>query len=147
MHRPKYTPAQVFRRTPEQRADQELSWHRPDQAFFAAGACHILAWEFVARHPSYRIVALQRVGDEYPSHVIATDGTWAFDHDGWTPEAELLAVTADHEPGASWEVLAITTDLEEFCRAHWHRPPEGFFQDPRPRARAYLERFPASPAG
>lgn len=143
--RPPYTPAAVFRRTPKQRTDQELAWRRPDQAFFAAGACHILAWEFVARNPSYRIVALRKVGETYPSHVIATDVTWAFDYDGWTLEAELLAATAAYEPATAWEQLPITTGLAEFCAEHWHRPPEGYHQDPRPRARAYLERFPAGP--
>lgn len=39
----KYRPAGLFRRTDAERADQLLSWQRDDQAFFAAGACHILA--------------------------------------------------------------------------------------------------------
>ena len=68
--KPGYTPAGVFRRTPAERADQELAWRRPDQAFFAAGACHI----------------------------------------------------------------------------HRHRLPEQFHADPRPRARANLDRYPTSPA-
>ena len=144
--KPGYTPAAVFRRTPAERADQELAWQRPDQAFFAAGACHILAWEFVARHPSYRVAGLRKVGEKNPSHVIATDGTWAFDHDGWTPEAELLAATAEYEPETRWELMPITTGLAGFCADHRHRLPEQFHADPRPRARAYLDRYPSSPA-
>lgn len=139
-----YTPAAVFRRTPEERQDQQLAWNRPDQAFFAAGACHVLAFEFVARNPSYRIAALQKDDNEHPSHVIATDGTWAFDHDGWTPEAEILDVTAASEPG-TWMLLPVTTDFDTFCAQNWHRPVRHFHQDPRPRARAYIDRFPASP--
>jgi hypothetical protein len=33
-------------------------------------------------------------GRPFASHVFVSDGTWAFDHDGWTLKAELLAVTA-----------------------------------------------------
>jgi hypothetical protein len=36
--------AGVYRRTQAERDDQLLSWQRGDRAFFAAGACHILAW-------------------------------------------------------------------------------------------------------
>ena len=143
--KPGYTLAGVYRRTAEERSDQELAWRRPDQAFFAAGACHILAWEFVARHPSYRIAGLRKVGEKSPSHVIATDGTWAFDHDGWTREAEILAATAAYESDGGWELLPITTDLAGFCADHWHRMPKNYHEDPRPRARAYLARFPSSP--
>jgi hypothetical protein len=122
-----------------------LARRRGDQAFFAVGACHILAWEFVARHPSYRMVGLRKVGEQDPSHVIATHGTWAFDHDGWTLEAELLAETAAYEPSTAWELLPITTDLATFCANHRHRAPEYFHQDPRTRARAYIDRVPSSP--
>jgi hypothetical protein len=39
----------TYRRTPQQRADVSLSWARPDRAFFAAGAGHILAYRFLQR--------------------------------------------------------------------------------------------------
>lgn len=58
------------------------------------------------------------VGEDNPSRVIATDGTWAFDHDGWTLEADLLAATAAYESEIRWELLPITTDLAGFCAAH-----------------------------
>jgi hypothetical protein len=41
-----YQPGIVFKRTPEERADIFLAWKRDDKAFFAAGACHILAFLF-----------------------------------------------------------------------------------------------------
>jgi hypothetical protein len=143
--RPQYRPAGMFRRTPQERADQEVSWRRPDQAFFAAGACHILAWEFVARHPAYGVVAIRKVGEPNPSHVIASDGTWAFDHDGWTLEKDLLAATTAYEPDATWALVPITSGLATFCAENYHRMPEQYFEDPRPRARAYLDRFPSNP--
>src|SRR6185312_15176176 len=36
--KPEYTPCSTFRRTPAERADQELSWRRGDQAFFGSNA-------------------------------------------------------------------------------------------------------------
>ncbi len=38
-------------RTAEEKADQELSWSRPDEDFFAAGACHVLAAAFLSTYP------------------------------------------------------------------------------------------------
>jgi hypothetical protein len=140
-----YTPAATFRRTPAERVDQELAWNRTDQAFFAAGACHILAWTFVEQRPYFGIAALRKVGEANPSHVIATDGRWAFDHDGWTMETDLLAATAQYEPEKPWELLSVSTDLGTFCATNNHRLPDLYFDDPRPRARAYIARFPPTP--
>ncbi|WP_166347390.1 hypothetical protein [Phytoactinopolyspora limicola] len=140
-----YTPAAAFRRTPAERADQELAWRRSDQAFFAAGACHILAWAFAAKRPTFQIVALRKVGEKHSSHTIATNGTWAFDHDGWTLESELLAVTAEFEPETPWERLVVTEDLATFCRNHYHRPASMYAADPWPRAAAYIAKFPPTP--
>lgn len=33
------------------------------------------------------------------------------------------------------------TDLAEFCRRHYHRMPDRYYRDPRPRARDYVRRF------
>jgi len=44
--------AGVYRRTQAEREDQLLSWQRGDRAFFAAGACHILAWRSRPISPS-----------------------------------------------------------------------------------------------
>jgi len=97
-----YTPCSTFRRTPAERADQELSWRRGDQAFFAAGACHILAFAFQHLHPDagFSVIGLRKIGEAWVSHAYVSDGRWAFDHDGWTPEEELLAVTTAAELGA-----------------------------------------------
>lgn len=42
-----YKPSYLFDRTDEEKIDQFKSWARDDQAFFASGACHILAELFV----------------------------------------------------------------------------------------------------
>ena len=91
--------AGVFRRTPIQRLDQQLSWLRTNQAFFATGACHILAWVCRDAYPDREIMAaaMRLNGDPQVSHVYATWGSWAFDHSGWNVESELVEVNAAFE--------------------------------------------------
>jgi hypothetical protein len=97
-----YRSSAQFKRTPAERADQMLSWNRDDVRFFAAGACHILAFAFLDVYPDagFRTVGIRARGQAHPMHVYVTDGQWAFDFDGWTPVDELLAVTRATEPDA-----------------------------------------------
>jgi hypothetical protein len=140
-----YRSSAQFRRTPEERADQMLSWNRDDVRFFGAGACHILAFAFLEAYPEagFRTVGLWARGREHPMHTYVTDGEWAFDFHGWTPVAELLAVTRDDEPDADYEQRAIDIDLSSFCRKHRHRDRSDYAFDPWERAKRYLAQFPA----
>lgn len=149
--RPAQTPASVwpvtakaagaFRRTPIERADQRVSWERDDQAFFGTGACHILAWACRESDPDRGIElgAVRSPGKAQVFHTFAVWNGWAFDHSGWNPEQELLAENAAFE-GRALERVAVTTDLAEFCQEHWHRMPDQYWRDPRPRAREYVAR-------
>ena len=89
----------MFRRTPIERFDQQVSWLRPEQAFFAAGACHILASVCRDAYPDrgITVAAMRLAGDLQVSHVYATWDGWAFDHSGWNFESELLEVNAAFE--------------------------------------------------
>ncbi|MDQ6525993.1 MULTISPECIES: hypothetical protein [unclassified Nocardioides] len=144
--------AGAYRRTRAQRASPWLSWSRPDRAFFASGACHILAWTCRELHPSepIGIAALRATGAEQVFHAFATWGAWAFDHSGWHPADALVGVNQDFA-GHAIERVEITTDLATFCRQHRHRMPHQYHDDPRPRARDYVRRFeppwPAATAG
>lgn len=124
-----------------ERADQDLSWNRHDQAFFAAGACHILAYAFLEVHTSgFMPVGLWTRGANDPSHVYVSDGTWAFDHCGWTPEQELLNTSRAAEPDVEYQPNPILMGLDELCARHWHRTRTEFAHDPWPRAHAYIAR-------
>ncbi|MFI7212775.1 hypothetical protein ACIBP4_22975 [Micromonospora maritima] len=133
--------AGVFRRTPLERSDQRLAWDRTDQAFFAAGACHILAWVCRDAYPdrSIGLAGLRFTDDIQVWHVYATWAGWAFDHSGWHPRADLLAANRDFE-SRPLEAVALPADLAEFCAAHHSRMPHQYWGDPLPRARAYLTR-------
>ncbi|MFI2712916.1 hypothetical protein ACH495_22610 [Micromonospora sp. NPDC018662] len=135
--------AGVFRRTALERSDQRIAWQRTDQAFFAAGACHILAWVCRDAHPDrvIRLAGLRFVGDRQVCHVYATWAGWAFDHSGWNPEPDLLAANRDVE-SRPLERIALTDDLADFCSAHHHRMPHEYWRDPIPRARDYVHRHP-----
>jgi hypothetical protein len=137
-------PAQAsgeFRRTTLERSDQRVSWERPDQAFFASGACHILAWECRDLHRGHPlgIAAIRFADEERAFHVYATWQGWAFDHAGWNAETDLLTVNTEFE-GRAIERIGITTGLAEFCARHYCRMPEQYWRDPVPRARAYAGR-------
>ncbi|MGC4747027.1 hypothetical protein ACLQ28_15395 [Micromonospora sp. DT201] len=136
------TAAGAFRRTPIERSDQRVAWDRKDQAFFAAGACHILAWVCRDSYPnrSIEITAVRLPGQGQVFHTYAAWDGWAFDHSGWNPEPQLLAVNADFE-GQPLTRLKITESLAEFCQKHHHRLPNQYWHDPRPRARDYIGRY------
>ncbi|AXO36056.1 hypothetical protein ACGFLT_23445 [Micromonospora chalcea] len=137
------TAAGAFRRTPGERADQRLAWNRADQPFFAAGACHILAWVCRDTYPDRPIglAGLRFAGERQVFHVYATWADWAFDHAGWNPEADLLAANREFER-RPLDRIAIAGDLATFCRAQHHRTPHQYFGDPLARARDYVNRHP-----
>ncbi|MEU6579622.1 hypothetical protein [Nocardia sp. NPDC046763] len=137
-----YVPCATFRRTPLERFDQELAWHLDDQWFFAAGACHILAYAFLAIHPDvFTPKGLWPANSRDPSHVYVSDGTWAFDHCGWTLEHELLTVSRAAEPAADYQARPITLEFDELCARHWHRTRAEYPHDPWSRAHTYIARF------
>lgn len=138
-----YRPSARFKRTAEERADQLLSWNRGDTAFFAAGACHILAYAFMETYPEagFQPIGLWSREAKDPSHLYVTDGTWAFDHDGWTPQSELLAVTRATNPRADFRPRPIHMDLNTFCVRYYHRPRRLFAHDPWERALRYIAQF------
>jgi len=149
-----YKPSLLFDRTPEHKHDIFKSWERDDQAFFAAGACHILADLFVQLHQDegFKMVCIKPNKGFAGNHAYASNGKWAFDHNGWTKEDELLRVTAEayrqRYPG--WGYTKYTIEpaidaLEKFCKANNHRLPWQFAQLPWERAYTYIQRFSSSP--
>lgn len=147
-----YKPSIYYKRTPEEKADKFLAWKRDDTAFFAAGACHILAHMFMELHhkeKKYTIIGIKAKQNKYVSHVYVTDGRWAFDYAGWTLEEELLRKTkkAYSKVHKDWdyEKIIIKEDLETFCKKQYHRPPSYFPYLPWERAYNYIKKFDSTP--
>ncbi|MFZ1458252.1 MAG: hypothetical protein WAT17_00005 [Candidatus Saccharimonadales bacterium] len=149
-----YKPSILFERTAEERRDMFASWQREDQAFFAAGACHILANLFVQLHghEGYTMIFIKPETGFSGNHMFASNGTWAFDHNGWTTEKELLEETENtmrtRFPEWSYERCVIEnsiTALEDFCKANNHRLPWQYAHLPWERAYKYIQQFSPTP--
>ncbi|MET9490440.1 hypothetical protein [Nocardia sp. NPDC006630] len=137
-----YIPCSVFRRSPLERADERLAWDRADQWFFAAGACHILAFAFLEENPhGFAAMGLWPHGIADPGHVYISDGTWAFDHCGWTLESELIAVSRAAEPAMDYQSQPLGMEIDELCARHWYPTRAEFAFDPWSRAHSYIKQF------
>lgn len=140
-----------FVRTPEEYADVHLSWARQDRAFFAAGACHILAYAFLHVHPNedYQLIYIRPLYDMPGTHMYVTKDNWAFDFNGWSHEDELLEVTRSSwtsmYPGWDFDRVIISDNLETFCEKNNSRAPAFFPESPWERALAYLDQFESTP--
>jgi hypothetical protein len=146
-----YKPSLLFDRTAQERTDPFLFWKRDDQSFFAAGACHILAEMFRQLHygEDYQVIFIKPINGMPGTHIYVSNGTWAFDHNGWTREQELLDVSRQaytkRYPGWDCERIVVTEDLETFSRKNNHRQPWQFAYLPWERAYKYIHQFPATP--
>lgn len=149
--RSNYLPSLYFKRTPAEKIDQYLSWIRDDKAFFAAGACHILGYTFIGYYPEkhFDLIFMRPKKNLSGNHVYVSDGSWAFDFNGWTRESELIKETtkAYKQKYPNWEYdrIILAEPLEEFCENNYHRLPKDFYADPIERAIKYINRFPQQP--
>ncbi|HLZ14942.1 MAG TPA: hypothetical protein VKQ34_03020, partial [Candidatus Saccharimonadales bacterium] len=86
-----YEPGLRYMRTDAEYRDPFLAWKRSDKAFFASGACHILAHMFLSLHfdEGFKLIYIRPKGKHPGNHLYASNDTWAFDFNGWTREAEL----------------------------------------------------------
>ena len=128
----KYVPAYKFDRTEEEKRDIFKSWARDDQAFFANGACHILAELFRQLHQNEGFYCIHiKPADGLPgNHWYATNGDWDFDHNGWVKESRirevLEAAYKDRYPGWSCDYVQVSSEIGEFeryCQSINHRLP------------------------
>lgn len=147
-----YDPGIHYERTPEEFKDVFLAWQREDKAFFAAGACHILAHMFLSLHhgEGYELIYIKPKAKRPGNHLYASNGTWAFDFNGWTLEAELLEATkkaySTRHKNWDYDRIVITEGLPEYLKHSNHlRGPEYFPQLPWERAYQYIKQFPSTP--
>ena len=135
-------------RTPAQKADLKWSWERCDRAFFAAGACHVLAHEFLktetgrAFHP---VMILPDAGFR-GGHVFCSAGATVFDYHGFSSHESYVAhfrrKITRFFPGWRGQLLDITDTFwtNDWFKACQHRRPEQYYHDPNERARRFINR-------
>lgn len=142
-----------YTRTTEEKRDVVLSWNRDDKAFFATGACHILAHLFLSLHAGegYELIYIKPTNNMPGNHMYASNGTWAFDFNGWNKEIELLdvhvAAFTKAYPEWDYERIVIEEGLVEYLKHSNHlRPPEYFLELPWKRAYDYIQQFATEPS-
>jgi hypothetical protein len=144
-----------LRRTPGSKRDPVKQWALPDKVFFAAGACHILAYAFLEAYPESRFepVWIRPIEGHTGNHVVVVRGGVVFDYHGYASWSAYWAHTkrrADQRwPGWDADVVALCPEaLVSNSRARDYdglrmKEPKHYLFDPLPRARNYLRRFPA----
>ena len=135
--------------------DPVRRWSLPDRVFFACGACHILAYAFLERYgaPGFNPIWIKPARGFTGNHIVAVRGDDAFDYHGYSSWKRLLdhttAKAARWWPGWHAELFELPMDVlisEPKSRAYdglWLREPGQFLHDAMPRARRFLDRFPA----
>ena len=140
---------------PHIKQDPWLRWGLPDRVFFACGACHVLAYAFLERFAEhgFRAVWIRPDAGFTGNHIFVARGEVAFDYHGYSARAALL----DHIrrkarrwwPGWSYTLQPLPQQVlvsEAASRRYdglWLREPTQFLHDALPRARAFLDPYPA----
>ena len=140
----------IILRSPEEKADLKLSWLRPDEEFFASGACHVLAAAFLEVYPSagFSPWSVRPTDGGRGAHVIVMRGDLVFDWAGYSHRDTFLSeyVEAIRVLIPNWNAellpIAVNPISWEFCVATSSRHPSQFPHDPLPRAMAFVRRFP-----
>ena len=87
---------------PEVKSDPHRRWSLPDRVFFAAGACHILAFAFLTKYPDagFQPLWIKPAQGFTGNHVIAVRDHLAFDYHGYSHWPRLL--THMHRKANRW---------------------------------------------
>jgi hypothetical protein len=146
------------RRTPGSKRDPVIQWALPDRVFFAAGACHILAYAFLEAYPHAGFTAywIRPAPGHTGNHIVSVRDDVVFDYHGfarWPVYWRHTTRRADQQwPGWSAGLVPIRQDslisnaaAREYAGLHMKEPKDYLF-DPLPRTRRYLQRFTAPDA-
>lgn len=126
--------------------------------FFAAGACHMLAYAFLERYPhdGFEAAWIRPTCGHTGNHIVvfatmaACSTITGFRTGRGT--GRILRRASQWWPGWSAGVVHIHAEaLVSRCRAReyeglWMKEPQEFLFDPLARARRYLQKFPVPPA-
>lgn len=146
----------MYRISGKIKRDPVRRWALRDRVFFACGASHILAWSVMRRFPGagFQAVWMRPVEGHTGNHIVAVRGDGlSFDYHGWTDWPRLLAHTRDKArrwwPGWDCRLVELPAEvlISEAGSLEYEglrlREPGQFLHDPRPRAAAFLDRFPS----
>lgn len=145
----------MYRIEAARKNDPVLRWGLPDRIFFACGACHILAYAFLEKYnlPSLRAIWLKPSHEFIGNHIFVAAEEWVFDYHGYSSRENFLAHTYAKAsrwwPGWKATLIELPRQVlvcEEQSKLYdglWLREPNQFLHDALPRARTFIDRFPA----
>lgn len=144
----------MFRPKSGTKQDPIRRWALSDRAFFAHGACHILAGTYLLdpRRPGFRAERIVLGGDYPGNHIYLTNGIVAFDYRGYVPRNRLLVwfrtAYSKRVPGWSGTIEAANFDLLSTpeLNARKMRGPDQYRGDPIKRAQRFLDNKVHEPA-
>jgi len=145
------------------KSDAAMRWALPDRVFFACGACHVLAYAFLERWPDAggRAVWIRPATGHIGNHIFIEGeregpqppARWAFDYHGYCERERFLAHVwrGARQRWPGWDASLVPLPVEVLIsearsRTYdglWLREPGQFLHDALPRARRFLDRFPA----
>jgi hypothetical protein len=146
------------RRTPGSKRDPFKQWKLPDKVFFAAGACHMLAYEFLECYPKSGFEAfwIRPIAGHTGNHIILRRNDVVFDYHGFSEWPLYWAHTLRraNQWWSGWsadlvhihKAALISRDCARDYQGLWMKEPHEFLFDPLERARRFLQKFavPAS---
>ena len=136
------------------KTDPQMRWALPDRVFFACGACQVLAYAFLNRYEDLKAKAVWiRPEDGYSgNHIIVSFEETVFDYHGYSNREAFLSHYQKRAqqiyPGWAATLVELPRDVlvsEAKSRTYeglWLRQPDQFLHNARPRADAFLDRFP-----
>ena len=145
----------MFRLPPGTKGNLVKRWALSERVFFACGACHILAFAFLEAYPGrgFEAVWMRPAKGYTGSHIVVVRDDLAFDYHGYSNWPALFTHTESKArrwwPGWTADLIPLPKPVlvsEVRSRLYdglWLREPGQFLHDALPRARAFLERFPA----
>jgi hypothetical protein len=145
----------MYRLPPGAKGDPERRWGLTERVFFACGACHILAHAFLERYPDsgFTPIWIRPAKGFTGNHIVAVRDDTSFDYHGYSKWSKLLEHT--HGKANRWwpgwtadliplpPAVLISEIRSRYYDGLWLREPKQFLHDALPRARAYLDRYPA----
>ena len=123
--------------------------------FFAAGACHILAYAFLEAYSElgFQPVWIRPAHGHTGNHIVVVRGEVVFDYHGYSNWTAYWAHTKRraNQWWDGWDADVVAISREALVSNADARPYEGlcmkeprhYLLDPLPRARRFLQRFPA----
>jgi len=137
--------------------DPIARWNLPDETFFAAGACQVLAYAFIERFSAFGFYPLwiRPVEGFRGNHIVCSNWEFVFDYQGIQEyavfftqlemEMKQRALSDPSFEGWTHDLVAFPAEYlisEEKSKGYglWLRQPDQFLHDAMPRAQRYVDR-------